>query len=39
MWPPRVIVSDARGHHVPVLPVDINSSAADSRIEETGSGA
>ncbi|MFJ9598015.1 DNA polymerase III subunit alpha [Streptomyces virginiae] len=38
MWPPRVIVSDARRHDIPVLPVDINHSAADYRIEQTGDG-
>ncbi|MFD9519722.1 DNA polymerase III subunit alpha [Streptomyces sp. NPDC059979] len=35
MWPPRVIVSDARRHGIPVLPVDINHSAAEHRIEQT----
>ncbi|MET9607069.1 DNA polymerase III subunit alpha [Streptomyces sp. NPDC006512] len=38
MWPARVIVSDARRHDVPVLQVDVNRSAADYRIEETGAG-
>ncbi|MFK0202121.1 DNA polymerase III subunit alpha [Streptomyces lavendulae] len=38
MWPARVIVSDARRHGVPVLQVDVNRSAADYRIEETGAG-
>ncbi|MFB9584743.1 DNA polymerase III subunit alpha [Streptomyces goshikiensis] len=38
MWPPRVIVSDARRHDVPVLNVDINRSAADYRIEQTEGG-
>ncbi|MGW1520805.1 DNA polymerase III subunit alpha [Streptomyces sp. NPDC002287] len=38
MWPPRVIVSDARRHDVPVLPVDVNRSAAEHRIEQTDSG-
>ncbi|MFF0549663.1 DNA polymerase III subunit alpha [Streptomyces sp. NPDC004311] len=38
MWPPRVIVSDARRHNIPVLPVDINRSAAEYRIEETAGG-
>lgn len=38
MWPARVIVSDARRHGVPVLPVDINRSASDYRIEQTGAG-
>ncbi|KOU65121.1 DNA polymerase III subunit alpha [Streptomyces sp. IGB124] len=38
MWPPRVIVSDARRHDIPVLPVDINHSAADYRIEQTDAG-
>ncbi|MFE4258195.1 DNA polymerase III subunit alpha [Streptomyces sp. NPDC056883] len=38
MWPARVIVSDARRHGVPVLPVDINASAADHRVERTADG-
>lgn len=38
MWPPRVIVSDARRHDVPVLPVDINRSAAEHRIEQADGG-
>ncbi|MFF4429774.1 DNA polymerase III subunit alpha [Streptomyces sp. NPDC001513] len=38
MWPARVIVSDARRHHVPVLNVDINRSAADYRIEQVDGG-
>ncbi|PWK64438.1 error-prone DNA polymerase [Streptomyces sp. CG 926] len=32
-----VIVSDARHHDIPVLAVDIDHSAGDHRIEETGS--
>ncbi|MBT2470073.1 DNA polymerase III subunit alpha [Streptomyces sp. ISL-66] len=39
MWPPRVIVSDARRHGVPVLPVDINRSAPDHRVERAPDGA
>lgn len=35
MWPPRVIVSDARRPDVPVLTVDINRSAAYHRTEQT----
>ncbi|MGW6706854.1 DNA polymerase III subunit alpha [Streptomyces sp. NPDC054956] len=38
MWPARVIVSDARRHGVPVLPVDINRSATEHRIEEVEGG-
>ncbi|OEJ22466.1 DNA polymerase III subunit alpha [Streptomyces subrutilus] len=38
MWPARVIVSDARRHHVPVLNVDINKSKPDYRIEQTEPG-
>ena len=38
MWPRRVIVSDARRHHVPVLGVDVNHSAAVHRVERTADG-
>lgn len=38
MWPARVIVSDARRHGVPVLPVDINRSAPDHRVERAADG-
>ncbi|MBT2450700.1 DNA polymerase III subunit alpha [Streptomyces sp. ISL-43] len=38
MWPPRVIVSDARRHGVPVLPVDVNRSEAGHRVERTPDG-
>ncbi|MFB6832612.1 DNA polymerase III subunit alpha [Streptomyces hydrogenans] len=38
MWPPRVIVADARRHDVPVLPVDINRSAAAYQVEKTAQG-
>ncbi|MCL2552289.1 MAG: DNA polymerase III subunit alpha [Actinomycetia bacterium] len=38
MWPPRVIVADFRRHGVPVLPVDVNASTVDYRVEaSTGS--
>lgn len=33
MWPRRVIVADARRHGVPVLPVDVNQSSAQNRVE------
>ncbi|WNI17218.1 DNA polymerase III subunit alpha [Actinacidiphila sp. ITFR-21] len=36
MWPKRVIVSDARRHGVPVLPVDVNRSRAGHAVERTG---
>ncbi|MBY8882897.1 DNA polymerase III subunit alpha [Actinacidiphila acidipaludis] len=36
MWPPRVIVADFRRHGVPVLPVDVNASQVDYRVEGTG---
>jgi error-prone DNA polymerase len=35
MWPKRVLVSDARRHGVPVLPVDINRSRAAHTVEKT----
>ncbi len=38
MWPLRVIVSDARRHNVPVLPVDINASKPAYTVEATGTG-
>lgn len=38
MWPARVIVSDARRHNVPVLPVDINHSQPAYTVEETPTG-
>ncbi|MFE2693606.1 DNA polymerase III subunit alpha [Streptomyces mirabilis] len=38
MWPKRVIVADARRHHVAVLPVDINHSRASHTIERTPDG-
>lgn len=33
MWPKRVIVSDARRHDVPVLPVDVNRSRLQHTVE------
>ncbi|MFD8692713.1 DNA polymerase III subunit alpha [Streptomyces sp. NPDC059651] len=38
MWPARVIVSDARRHNVPVLPVDINHSQPAYTVEKTPTG-
>ncbi|MEU8482330.1 DNA polymerase III subunit alpha [Streptomyces sp. NPDC048641] len=38
MWPMRVIVSDARRHHVPILPVDISRSRPEHRVEATADG-
>ncbi|MEV6532758.1 DNA polymerase III subunit alpha, partial [Streptomyces sp. NPDC051639] len=38
MWPRRVIVSDARRHGVPVLPVDVNHSRAQHSVEKTEQG-
>ncbi|MFC4955553.1 DNA polymerase III subunit alpha [Streptomyces mauvecolor] len=38
MWPRRLIVSDMRRNHVPVLPVDVNASRAAHRVEETATG-
>ncbi|MGW6316449.1 DNA polymerase III subunit alpha [Streptomyces sp. NPDC055099] len=38
MWPMRVIVADARRHHVPVLPVDISRSHTAHRVEDTTGG-
>ncbi|MGW2016751.1 DNA polymerase III subunit alpha [Streptomyces sp. NPDC001927] len=39
MWPLRVIVSDARRHNVPVLPVDVNKSRPAYTVEETDNGS
>ncbi|MFE5484124.1 DNA polymerase III subunit alpha [Streptomyces sp. NPDC056527] len=39
MWPLRVIVSDARRHNVPVLPVDVNKSRPQYTVEETDNGS
>lgn len=38
MWPKRVIANDARRHGVPILPVDVNTSATAYRIEAVGPG-
>ncbi|MFJ2745850.1 DNA polymerase III subunit alpha [Streptomyces sp. NPDC087440] len=38
MWPMRVIISDARRHGVPVLPVDINASTAAYQLEQVPDG-
>ncbi|CAM5294813.1 DNA-directed DNA polymerase [Streptomyces spiroverticillatus] len=38
MWPMRVIISDARRHGVPILPVDINHSAAAYQLEKVPDG-
>ncbi|MFD9047914.1 DNA polymerase III subunit alpha [Streptomyces zaomyceticus] len=38
MWPLRVIVSDARRHNVPILPVDINASKPAYTVEATHTG-
>ncbi|MFJ2397301.1 DNA polymerase III subunit alpha [Streptomyces sp. NPDC087843] len=38
MWPRRVIVSDARRHGVPILPVDVNHSRAQHSVEKTEQG-
>ncbi|GGN40924.1 DNA-directed DNA polymerase [Streptomyces fuscichromogenes] len=38
MWPRRVIVADARRHGVPILPVDVNHSHTQHRVEQTGQG-
>ncbi|MFJ6667251.1 DNA polymerase III subunit alpha [Streptomyces sp. NPDC091383] len=35
MWPKRVLVADARRRGVPVLPVDVNRSAARHTVEKT----
>ncbi|MER7918926.1 MULTISPECIES: DNA polymerase III subunit alpha [unclassified Streptomyces] len=35
MWPKRVLVADARRRGVPVLPVDVNRSAARHTVERT----
>ncbi len=36
MYPKRVIVADARLAGLPILPVDVNASAADWRVEPVG---
>ncbi|MEU5417880.1 DNA polymerase III subunit alpha [Streptomyces sp. NPDC020667] len=38
MWPTRVLLSDARRRGVPVLPVDVNRSAASHQVEQTATG-
>jgi error-prone DNA polymerase len=38
MWPMRVIIADFRRHGVPVLPVDVNASAVQYRVEKTDDG-
>ncbi|MGW6202210.1 DNA polymerase III subunit alpha [Streptomyces sp. NPDC055089] len=38
MWAKRVIVSDARRHQVPVLPVDVSQSSVAYRVEATADG-
>ncbi|WP_393072239.1 DNA polymerase III subunit alpha [Streptomyces sp. LN704] len=38
MWPRRVIVSDARRHGVPILPVDVNHSRAQHSVEQAEQG-
>ncbi|MDC0773888.1 DNA polymerase III subunit alpha [Streptomyces sp. HD] len=38
MWPRRVIVSDARRHDVPILPVEVNHSRAQHSVEATEQG-
>ncbi|MFI6689200.1 DNA polymerase III subunit alpha [Streptomyces sp. NPDC050485] len=38
MWPARVILADARRHDVPILPVDINHSHTDHRVEADDDG-
>ncbi|WP_329529544.1 DNA polymerase III subunit alpha [Streptomyces sp. NBC_01462] len=38
MWPRRVLVSDARRHGVPILPVDVNHSRAQHSAEQTDHG-
>ncbi|MFJ4689194.1 DNA polymerase thumb domain-containing protein [Streptomyces sp. NPDC088789] len=38
MWPRRLIVSDARRHGVPILPVDVNHSRAAHQVEQTSQG-
>ncbi|WP_399479595.1 DNA polymerase III subunit alpha [Streptomyces sp. OUCMDZ-4982] len=38
LWPARVLLADARRHHVPVLPVDINRSDTAYRVEQTPQG-
>ncbi|HWD08518.1 MAG TPA: DNA polymerase III subunit alpha, partial [Actinomycetota bacterium] len=36
MYPRRAILADARARGVPILPVDVNASAADYRVEREG---
>jgi error-prone DNA polymerase len=36
MYPRRLIVADARHFGIPILPVDVNSSAASYRVEQAG---
>jgi error-prone DNA polymerase len=38
MWPRRVIIADARRHRVPILPIDVNRSRPDYRIEPVEPG-
>ncbi|MEV6680656.1 DNA polymerase III subunit alpha [Streptomyces erythrochromogenes] len=38
MWALRILVQDAKKHGVDVLPVDINTSAADHRVEPAADG-
>ncbi|WP_128380429.1 DNA polymerase III subunit alpha [Streptomyces cavernae] len=38
MWPRRLVVSDARRHGVPILPVDVNHSRAVHQVEQTEQG-
>ncbi|WP_331738258.1 DNA polymerase III subunit alpha [Embleya sp. NBC_00896] len=38
MWPRRVIVADARRHHVAILPVDVNRSESGHTVERIGDG-
>ncbi|WP_368861312.1 OB-fold nucleic acid binding domain-containing protein, partial [Streptomyces clavuligerus] len=38
MWPKRVIVADARRHHIAVLPVDINRSRPTHTVERAPDG-
>jgi error-prone DNA polymerase len=39
MYPRRAILADARATGVPILPVDVNASAADYRVEVSNGGA
>jgi error-prone DNA polymerase len=36
MYPRRAILADARAHHVPILPVDVNLSWPEYRVDEAG---